>query len=81
MNRASALYTRNCRNPLISSRVRRQIMAERLSRQWGEIRLYATIEKDSVKLSRLVAELEKRKRQEPAPVTGTSPLKVGDLKS
>ena len=39
-------------------------MAERLTLQWAELRLYATIEKDSVKLSRLAAERDNRKRQE-----------------
>jgi hypothetical protein len=44
-------------------------MAERLTVQWAELRLYATIEKDSVKLSRLVAERDNRKRQETNPST------------
>jgi hypothetical protein len=81
MNRATAECPRNCRNPLISCRVRRQIMAERLSQQWSEIRLYATIERDSIKLSRLAAELDKRKRQESSPMMIVPPLQVGDRKS
>jgi hypothetical protein len=67
MNRATP-NSRNCRNWLTSSRVRRQAMAERLAMQWAELRLYATIEKDPVKLSRLMAERDKRKRQEKNPV-------------
>lgn len=67
MNRATALRVRNCRNWLTSSRVRRQVMAERLTKQWHEIRLHATIERDPAKLSRLAAELEKRQRLEVKP--------------
>jgi hypothetical protein len=42
-------------------------MAERLTKQWHEIRLHATIERDPAKLSRLAAELEKRQRLEVKP--------------
>jgi hypothetical protein len=44
-------------------------MAERLTKQWQEIRRHATIEKDCVKLSRLAEELRQRKRQEALPST------------
>jgi hypothetical protein len=67
MNRTNRPTTRKCRNWLTSSRIRRQMFAERLAQQWNEIRLCATIERDSVKLSRLAAELDKRKRQETLP--------------
>jgi hypothetical protein len=63
MNRTSSLKTRNCRNWLSSSRSRRQLMAERFTEQWHEIRRHVTIEKDVVKLAILLAE-DKRKRQE-----------------
>jgi hypothetical protein len=69
MNRATGSTSRNCRNWLASSRVRRQLMAERLTKQWQEIRRHATIEKDCVKLSRLAEELRQRKRQEALPST------------
>ena len=59
MNRASGLEVRNCRNWLTSSRVRRQVMAERLTKQWHEIRRHVTIESDAAKLSNLAAESEK----------------------
>jgi hypothetical protein len=64
MNRTGGLNLRKCRNWLASSRVRRQLMTERFTEQWQEIRRHATIEKDSVKLSRLVEESRQRKRQE-----------------
>ena len=64
MNRSSAWQTRNCRHWLTSSRVRRQMMAERLTEQWREIRLHATIESDAVKLTRLAAESEQHQRLE-----------------
>jgi hypothetical protein len=44
-------------------------MTERLTEQWLEIRLHATIEQDPVTLSRLAAELDRRKRQEILPST------------
>jgi hypothetical protein len=67
MNRPAGLDSRNCRNWLTSSRVRRQAMTERLTKQWQEIRRHATIEKDSVKLLRLADERDKRKLQEAFP--------------
>ena len=51
--------TRNCRNSLTPSRVRREALAARLDKQWCELRCHATIEKDSEKLLRLAAELGK----------------------
>jgi hypothetical protein len=45
-------------------------MTERLTKQWLEIRRHVTIEKDPVKLSRLAAELDRRKRQEVLPSAG-----------
>lgn len=50
--------TRNCRNSLTPSRVRRDALPE-LEKQWQEIRQHATIEKDQEKLLRLVAEINK----------------------
>jgi hypothetical protein len=69
MNPATRPNFRNCRNWLTSSRARRQVMTERLTEQWLEIRLHATIEQDPVTLSRLAAELDRRKRQEILPST------------
>jgi hypothetical protein len=56
------LQTRNCRNLLVPSRVRRQVMAENFDKQWRALRRHATIERDPQKLSQLTAEVEKRKR-------------------
>jgi hypothetical protein len=67
MNRTNRRTTRNCRNWLTSSRIRRQRLAERLAQQWNEIRLCATIERDAVKLSRLAAELDKPMHPETLP--------------
>ena len=53
---------RNCRNLLISSRVRRNAMAERLDKQWCDLRHCATIEVDQKKLW-LLADTDKRRRQ------------------
>jgi len=50
------MKTRNCRNLLACSRVRRQVMAENFDRQWKEIRRQATIERDPKKLAKLVAD-------------------------
>ena len=60
MTNQSFALTRNCRNSLTSSRVKRDALAEGLEKQWHEIRRHATIEKDQEKLLRLVAEFEKR---------------------
>jgi hypothetical protein len=69
MNRATGLNSRNCRNWLASSRVRRQLMAERLTAQWHEIRRHATIEKDVVKLLRLADQLNKGEPKEALPTS------------
>lgn len=63
---ASLLKTRsarNCRNLRISSRVRREVMADRLDAQWQELRRHATVERDPEKLLRLTAEISKSRRQ------------------
>lgn len=62
MNRAINYNTnyyqsRNCRNLLAPSRVRRQRMAEKFDQQWRKLRLYATVERDSQKLEKLIADL------------------------
>jgi len=62
VNRSCCLQTRNCRNLLVPARVRRQVMAENLDKQWRALRRHATIERDPQKLSQLTAEIEKRKR-------------------
>jgi hypothetical protein len=68
MNRSLALWTsslstRNCRNSLTPSRVRRGALAQNLDKQWRELRRHATIDKDPETLLRLTAELDKRRRQ------------------
>jgi hypothetical protein len=57
----NSLKTRRmCRNLQTSSRVRRQALAEKLDKDWHELRRYATIERDPEKLLRLSAEIDKR---------------------
>ena len=56
MNRPVSLKTRNCRNLLVPSRVRRQMLAESFDRQWRELRQHTTIERDTQKLAKLIAE-------------------------
>ena len=63
MNHSFSLRARNCRNLLAPSRVRRDALAERLDKQWRELRPHATIERDQEKLLWLTAEIDKRKRQ------------------
>jgi hypothetical protein len=68
MNRSVSFSLRsgraqNCRNSLTPSRARRDASAERLDKQWRELCLHATIERDPEKLLRLTAELDKRKRR------------------
>jgi len=58
--RARRLKARNCRNLLVPSRVRRQVMAERLDKIWLELRQHTTIEMDPQKLWRLVTDLKKK---------------------
>jgi hypothetical protein len=55
---------RNCRNLLVPSRVRREVMAENLDKLWLELRRHAAVETDPQKLWQLAAELERRKQVE-----------------
>jgi len=52
---------RNCRNLMVSSRVRRQVMAENLDAMWLQLRRHATIETDPKRLWQLVADPKKAK--------------------
>jgi hypothetical protein len=61
--RARCSKAGNCRNLLTPARVRREALAERLEKQWRELLLHATIEKDPEKMLRLAAELDQRKRR------------------
>ena len=61
--RTGSLRTRNCRNSLTPSRVRREVSAEKLDTQWREFRRHAIIDKDPETLLRLTAELDRRRRQ------------------
>ena len=64
---AGASRTGNCRNLLTPARVRREALAERLEKQWHELLLHATIERDPEKMLRLTAKLDQCKRRaEPA---------------
>jgi hypothetical protein len=54
--------SRSCRSFIASSRVRRQRMAEKFDQQWRELRLYATIERDSQKLEKLIADFRNANR-------------------
>jgi hypothetical protein len=56
-----SLRAGNCRNLLVPSRVRREVMAANLDKLWLELRRYATIETDPQKLRQLGADLERRK--------------------
>jgi hypothetical protein len=56
MNRHQVEKRRNCRNLLVSSRVRRQVMAENFDRQWHELRRLATVEGETPKLAKLIAD-------------------------
>ena len=53
---------RSCHNFLAGSRVRRQRMAEKFDQQWRELRLCATIERDSEKLEKLIADFRTANR-------------------
>jgi hypothetical protein len=55
------LKTKNCHNLLTPSRVRREVLTARLEKQWHELLLHATIERDPEKMLRLMAELNQRK--------------------
>ena len=59
MNRFLSSTARNCRESL----PRAKKAAERLAREWQEIRRHATIEEDPEKLLRLRAKLDERKGQ------------------
>jgi hypothetical protein len=48
---------------LTPSRVRREALAARVEKQWHELLLHATIERDPEKMLRLTAELDGRKRR------------------
>ena len=61
---------RNCHNLLMSSRVRRDMMADRLDSEWQELRQHASIERDTEKLLRLTAEFGKRKADVCGPRAG-----------
>jgi hypothetical protein len=52
--------TGNCRNLIVSSRVRRQVMAEDLDKIWLELRRHVTIETDAEKLGQLSIDMEKK---------------------
>ena len=52
--------TRNCRNLLVPSRVRRQVMAEDLDKMWVELRRHATVEPDPEKLWQLAIDIGKK---------------------
>jgi hypothetical protein len=56
VNRLIRCKTRNCRNLLVASRVRRQVMEKDFNQQWRELRRHATIETDPQKLAQLVAD-------------------------
>jgi hypothetical protein len=56
------LKTRNCRNLMVSSRVRRQVMAEKFDTMWLQLRRHATIETDPNKLLQLANDLKKAKQ-------------------
>ena len=61
--RAGASRTGNCRNLLTPARVRREALAERLEKQWHELLLHATIERDPEKMLRLAAKLDQCKHR------------------
>jgi hypothetical protein len=48
---------------LTPSPVRREALAARVEKQWHELLLHATIERDPEKILRLTAELDRRKRR------------------
>jgi hypothetical protein len=52
--------TGNCRNLIVSSRVRRQVMAEDLDKIWLELRRHTTIETDAEKLGQLAIDVGKK---------------------
>jgi hypothetical protein len=64
--KASFAKAKNCRNLLTSSRDRGNALAERLDKQWRELRRHVTIERDPEKMFQLTAEFARRKRQREA---------------
>ncbi len=60
-SKTMGLKMRNCRNLMVSSRVRRQVMAENLDKMWLQLRRQATIETDANKLWQLAADQKKAK--------------------
>jgi hypothetical protein len=64
--KASVAKARNCRNFLTSSRDQGNALAERLDKQWRELRRHVTIESDPEKMFQLTAEFARRKRQREA---------------
>jgi hypothetical protein len=62
LSRDSLSKAGNCRKSLTSMRDRRNTLAERLDKQWRELRRHVTIEKDP----ELTAEFARRKRQREA---------------
>lgn len=58
-SKAAGSKIRNCRNLMVSSRIRRQVMAENLNKMWLELRGHATIETDLTKLWQSAADLKK----------------------
>jgi hypothetical protein len=62
MNRFSGVKNRNCRSLLATSRIRREKMADCLNEKWCELRKHATIEPDSKKLAKLIADWRNGKR-------------------
>jgi hypothetical protein len=68
MNEVLSSKEGNCRRPIVCGRPGRYFAAGGLEMRWHELRRYATIEKDSENLLRLIAEFEKRQRQAQADV-------------
>jgi hypothetical protein len=62
-SRGSNPKSGNCRNPLTPSRIRREVSAARLEKQWHELLLHATIVKDPEKILWLTAELDRCNRR------------------
>lgn len=58
----ASIPARNCRILLTTARVRRTASAEKLEKQWRELRRHATIERNPEQMLRLTAELDQRKR-------------------
>ena len=79
MNRYIGSPTRKCRNLIVSSRVRRQGMAEKLNALWQEIYRHATIEQAPKKLSPLIAKVEKRKNPTETVLPRQSNSNITDL--